>query len=92
MILNNSVFFGMVDLHDQHRDMRLDVDHMTYEVSKKHILFHLFIIQSFGSNNYLYWHFSSLYYTTAHVRQVLICDVCGVVLLRTFELYLYHQL
>ncbi|XP_073045922.1 probable E3 ubiquitin-protein ligase RHG1A isoform X1 [Primulina eburnea] len=34
MILDNSVFFGMADLHDQHdrhRDMRLDVDNMTYE-------------------------------------------------------------
>ncbi|XP_075516917.1 putative E3 ubiquitin-protein ligase RHG1A isoform X1 [Primulina tabacum] len=31
MILDNSVFFGMADLHDRHRDMRLDVDNMTYE-------------------------------------------------------------
>ncbi|XP_073146237.1 E3 ubiquitin-protein ligase MBR2-like isoform X2 [Henckelia pumila] len=31
MVLDNSVFFGMADLHDRHRDMRLDVDNMTYE-------------------------------------------------------------
>lgn len=32
MILNQSVFFGMGDIHDRHRDMRLDVDNMSYEV------------------------------------------------------------
>ncbi|KAL8141111.1 hypothetical protein V2J09_007132 [Rumex salicifolius] len=31
MILNPSVFFGMADIHDEHRDMRLDVDNMSYE-------------------------------------------------------------
>ncbi|XP_060173405.1 probable E3 ubiquitin-protein ligase RHG1A [Lycium barbarum] len=31
MILDQSVFFGMPDIHDHHRDMRLDVDNMTYE-------------------------------------------------------------
>ncbi|GAA0140710.1 ubiquitin-protein ligase [Lithospermum erythrorhizon] len=31
MILDQSVFFGMADLHDRHRDMRLDVDNMSYE-------------------------------------------------------------
>ena len=32
MILDHSVLFGMADIHDQHRDMRLDVDNMSYEV------------------------------------------------------------
>lgn len=32
MILDQSVFSGMADLHDRHRDMRLDVDNMSYEV------------------------------------------------------------
>jgi hypothetical protein len=32
MILDQSVFFGVADVHDRHRDMRLDVDHMSYEV------------------------------------------------------------
>lgn len=32
MILDQS-FFGMGDFHDRHRDMRLDVDNMSYEVS-----------------------------------------------------------
>lgn len=32
MILDQSVFFGMADIHDRHRDMRLDVDNMSYEV------------------------------------------------------------
>ncbi|XP_039052479.1 probable E3 ubiquitin-protein ligase RHG1A [Hibiscus syriacus] len=31
MILDQSVFFGIADIHDRHRDMRLDVDNMSYE-------------------------------------------------------------
>jgi E3 ubiquitin-protein ligase Arkadia len=32
MLLDQSVFFGMAsDMHDRHRDMRLDVDNMSYE-------------------------------------------------------------
>lgn len=31
MILDPSVIFGMADMQDQHRDMRLDVDNMSYE-------------------------------------------------------------
>lgn len=31
MILDQSMFFGMADVHDRHRDMRLDVDNMSYE-------------------------------------------------------------
>nr|XP_016475330.1 PREDICTED: E3 ubiquitin-protein ligase MBR2-like [Nicotiana tabacum] len=31
MILDQSVFFGMADIHDRHRDMRVDVDNMSYE-------------------------------------------------------------
>ncbi|GMH04020.1 hypothetical protein Nepgr_005859 [Nepenthes gracilis] len=31
MILDQTVLFGMADIHDQHRDMRLDVDNMSYE-------------------------------------------------------------
>lgn len=33
MILDQSVFFGTADIHDRHRDMRVDVDNMSYEVS-----------------------------------------------------------
>jgi len=32
MILDHSVFAGIADMHDRHRDMRLDVDNMSYEV------------------------------------------------------------
>lgn len=32
MIPDPSMFFGVVDMHDRHRDMRLDVDNMSYEV------------------------------------------------------------
>lgn len=32
MILDQSMFFGVADGHDRHRDMRLDVDNMSYEV------------------------------------------------------------
>lgn len=35
MILDPSVFYGMADMHDRHRDMRLDIDNMSYEVSEK---------------------------------------------------------
>lgn len=31
-MLDQSVLFGVPDLHDRHRDMRLDVDNMSYEV------------------------------------------------------------
>ncbi|XP_075484277.1 putative E3 ubiquitin-protein ligase RHG1A isoform X2 [Primulina tabacum] len=31
MLLDRSVFFGMAGIHDRHRDMRLDVDNMSYE-------------------------------------------------------------
>ncbi|KAI3761154.1 hypothetical protein L1987_51563 [Smallanthus sonchifolius] len=31
MILDQSVLYGMVDIHDRHRDMRLDIDNMSYE-------------------------------------------------------------
>ncbi|XP_052201868.1 E3 ubiquitin-protein ligase MBR2-like [Diospyros lotus] len=31
MILDQSVIFGMTDIYDRHRDMRLDVDNMSYE-------------------------------------------------------------
>ncbi|PWA54294.1 zinc finger, RING/FYVE/PHD-type [Artemisia annua] len=31
MLLDQSVFFGIADNHDRHRDMRLDIDNMSYE-------------------------------------------------------------
>ncbi|KAE8716341.1 RING/U-box superfamily protein, putative isoform 2 [Hibiscus syriacus] len=31
MILDQAVLLGVADIHDRHRDMRLDVDNMTYE-------------------------------------------------------------
>ncbi|MQM18604.1 hypothetical protein Taro_051599, partial [Colocasia esculenta] len=31
LILDQSVFYGVADMHDRHRDMRLDVDNMSYE-------------------------------------------------------------
>ncbi|GER29946.1 RING/U-box superfamily protein [Striga asiatica] len=31
MILDRSLFFGMANRHDLHRDMRLDIDNMSYE-------------------------------------------------------------
>ncbi|KAM7279685.1 hypothetical protein ACFE04_006819 [Oxalis oulophora] len=31
MVLDQSMYFGMADIHDRHRDMRLDVDNMSYE-------------------------------------------------------------
>ncbi|XP_071731433.1 E3 ubiquitin-protein ligase MBR1-like isoform X2 [Rutidosis leptorrhynchoides] len=31
MLLDQSFLYGMVDIHDRHRDMRLDIDNMSYE-------------------------------------------------------------
>ncbi|KAL9999675.1 putative transcription factor C2H2 family [Helianthus debilis subsp. tardiflorus] len=31
MLLDQSVFYGLVDIHDRHRDMRLNIDNMSYE-------------------------------------------------------------
>lgn len=42
MILDQSVFFGAADMHDRHRDMRLDVDNMSYEAKRINI-FILFV-------------------------------------------------
>lgn len=35
LILDQSAFYGLADLHDRHRDMRLDVDNMSYEVESQ---------------------------------------------------------
>lgn len=35
MIADQSMVYGSRSLFDQHRDMRLDVDNMSYEVSLK---------------------------------------------------------
>lgn len=44
MILDHSVLFGMADIHDRHRDMRLDVDNMSYEVKRCIITSYIYII------------------------------------------------
>ncbi|MFS8003157.1 hypothetical protein Hanom_Chr13g01210611 [Helianthus anomalus] len=31
MLLDQSVFYGLVDIYDRQRDMRLDIDNMSYE-------------------------------------------------------------
>lgn len=42
MLLNQSMGLGVADIHDRHRDMRLDVDNMTYEVKPEQTHNHLF--------------------------------------------------
>lgn len=32
MFFDPFIYHGMADVHDMHRDMRLDVDNMSYEV------------------------------------------------------------
>lgn len=32
MLFDPFIYHGMADMHDRHRDMRLDVDNMSYEV------------------------------------------------------------
>lgn len=36
MLLNQTMMLGAADVHDRYRDMRLDVDDMTYEVKPEH--------------------------------------------------------
>ena len=53
MILDQSLFFGMADIYDRHRDMRLDVDNMSYEVCLKYkptnrCILHLFRVALFA--------------------------------------------
>lgn len=38
MMLDQSILFGAADTHDRHRDMRLDVDNMSYEVKSTNLL------------------------------------------------------
>lgn len=45
MILNQTMMLGVADVHDRYRDMRLDVDDMTYEVKPEHKI--LFIWSSY---------------------------------------------
>lgn len=35
MLFDPFVYHGMAELHDRHRDMRLDVDNMSYEVKER---------------------------------------------------------
>lgn len=42
MLLNQSMVLGVADIHDRYRDMRLDVDYMTYEVKPEQTHNHLF--------------------------------------------------
>ena len=46
MLLDHSVFVGMADMHDRHRDMRLDVDNMSYEVRIQFMQFSLWLEQN----------------------------------------------
>lgn len=34
MLFEPFVYHGLAEMHDRHRDMRLDVDNMSYEVRK----------------------------------------------------------
>lgn len=44
MLFDPFVYHGMADMHDRHRDMRLDVDNMSYEVRKDKWFFQLEIL------------------------------------------------
>lgn len=33
MLFDPFIYHGMAEMHDRHRDMRLDVDNMSYEVN-----------------------------------------------------------
>uniref|UniRef100_A0A6N2MTM8 RING-type E3 ubiquitin transferase n=1 Tax=Salix viminalis TaxID=40686 RepID=A0A6N2MTM8_SALVM len=45
MILDQSVLFGAADMYDRHRDMRLDVDNMSYEVESQKRFLGVFVVE-----------------------------------------------
>lgn len=49
MVFDPLIYHGMAEMHDRHRDMRLDVDNMSYEVSVHSFFcfFHLITIYQF---------------------------------------------
>jgi len=49
MVFDPLIYQGMTDMHDRHREMRLDVDNMSYEVYI--LLFFLLLITIFPFSN-----------------------------------------
>lgn len=47
MVVERSALYGSRNISDQHRDMRLDVDNMSYEVTDRIPLYVLFFSFSF---------------------------------------------
>lgn len=51
MLLNQTMMLGAADVHDRYRDMRLDVDDMTYEVKPEHKkTLYMLIVLTLSSN------------------------------------------
>lgn len=42
MLFDPFIYHGMAEMHDRHRDMRLDVDNMSYEVKLEQVFSHKF--------------------------------------------------
>jgi hypothetical protein len=38
MLFDPFLYHGMAEMHDRHREMRLDVDNMSYEVKRGYIV------------------------------------------------------
>lgn len=57
MVVDRSAFYGSRNMFDQHRDMRLDIDNMSYEVIPGHAFLLAFIVKFFSSltNIVIYW-------------------------------------
>ena len=62
MLFDPFIYHGMADMHDRHRDMRLDVDNMSYEVRKDKLFFHQqllvtipLILYDWDIRNYWHW-------------------------------------
>lgn len=53
MLFDPFVYYGMAEMQDRHRDMRLDVDNMSYEVKKKRDNIRLFPSHSFQNSCFL---------------------------------------
>lgn len=51
MLFDPFIYHGMAEMHDRHRDMRLDVDNMSYEVKLEQVFSHRFFVQ-YCSHNY----------------------------------------
>uniref|UniRef100_A0A2P2KMU2 E3 ubiquitin-protein ligase MBR1 n=1 Tax=Rhizophora mucronata TaxID=61149 RepID=A0A2P2KMU2_RHIMU len=55
MVVERPAFYGPRNMFDQHRDMRLDIDNMSYEVIMVVVSLHLFVLVTVESYSIILW-------------------------------------